>query len=72
MKQIALRIFRETLATIDIPATLARKINLSGSRLEIADFSADLRNFTEIVAIAYGKAAFPMAEGLISSLSPTA
>lgn len=70
MKQTALRIFRETLAGIDIRAALARKINLSGSRLEIADFSADLRNFTEIVAIAYGKAAFPMAEGLVRLLEP--
>ena len=70
MKQTALRIFRETLATIDIPATIARKVNFTGSRLEVADFSADLRNFTEIVAIAYGKAASPMAEGLINLLEP--
>jgi hydroxypyruvate reductase len=70
VKATALRIFRETLATIDIEATIARKVNLTGSRLEVADFSADLRNFTEIVAIAYGKAAFPMAEGLVRLLEP--
>ena len=70
MKQTAQRIFRETLAAIDIPGTLARKLDLSGSRVTVEDFSADLRDFDEILVIAIGKAAFPMAEGLAAILAP--
>jgi glycerate 2-kinase len=70
VKQIARRIFRDTLAAIDIPATLARRLDRSGSRIHWASGSADLRDFREIVVIAFGKAAFAMAEGLNAILSP--
>lgn len=70
MKKIAQRIFSETLAAIDIPATLARKLDLQGSRVHMSDAEIDLRDFRELVAIVYGKAAFAMAGGLIDILAP--
>lgn len=70
MKQVAQRVFRETLAAIDIPATLQRKLARSGSRICAGDTSVDLSDFTAIVAIAYGKASFAMAEGLTQALAP--
>ncbi len=64
MKQTAQRIFRETLAAIDIPATIERKLALSGSSIRAGDASIDLLDFKSIVAIAYGKASYAMARGL--------
>jgi glycerate 2-kinase len=68
VKQTAQRIFRETLAAIDIPATLARKLNRRGSRIQAGDSAINLREYREILAIAFGKAAFPMAEALTAAL----
>ena len=70
MKNIAQRIFSETLAAIDIPATLVRKLHLQGSRIHVAGAEIDLRDFRELVAIVYGKAAFAMAGGLVEILAP--
>ena len=64
MKQTAQHIFRETLAAIDIPASIERKLARSGSRIRAGNASIDLRDFKSIVAIAFGKAAFAMAQGL--------
>jgi glycerate 2-kinase len=70
MKQTALRIFRETLAAIDIRSTLARKLDYHASRICVEDEEINLRDFREIVVIAFGKAAFPMAEGFAAVLAP--
>jgi glycerate 2-kinase len=70
VKQTALRIFRETLAAIDIPATLERKLDFRNSRIHINRTEINLRDFREILAIAFGKAAFAMAEGFSSVLAP--
>lgn len=70
MKQGAQRVFRETLAAIDIPAALQRKLARSGPRIQAGDASVDLRDFNTILAIAYGKASFAMAEGLTQVLAP--
>jgi glycerate 2-kinase len=70
LKQIAERIFRETLSAIDIRATLSRKLARDGSRIRWENETIDLGEFREIVAIAYGKAAFAMAEGLDDVLAP--
>jgi glycerate 2-kinase len=70
VKQIAQRIFRETLAAIDIPATLERKLDLHSSRVHVGAAEIDLREFNELVAIAFGKAAFAMADGLTGILAP--
>ncbi len=70
LKQIARRIFRETLAAIDIPATLRRKLERSGSRIRCGDLLVDLVQFKRICAIVYGKASAAMAEGLLDALAP--
>jgi glycerate 2-kinase len=70
VKQAAQRVFRETLAAIDIPAALQRKLARSGPHIQAGDASVDLRDFNTILAIAYGKASFAMAEGLTQVLAP--
>jgi len=70
LKTIAQRIFRETLAAIDIPATLRRKLERSGSRIRSGDLLVDLAKFERICAIVYGKASAAMAEGLLDVLAP--
>ena len=70
MKQLAQRVFRKTLAAIDIPATLEKTLARSDSRIRAGDATLDLREFGAILAIAYGKASFAMAEGLSRVLAP--
>ncbi len=70
MKQTAQRIFRETLAAIDIPASIERKLARGGSRIRAGNASIDLREFKSIVAIAFGKASYAMAQGLARVLGP--
>jgi glycerate 2-kinase len=70
VKELAKRIFRETLAAIDIPSSLARTLDRSGSCIRAGKSVFDLRDFQSIVAIAFGKAAFAMADGLTQILAP--
>jgi hydroxypyruvate reductase len=70
VKQTAQRIFHDTLAAIDVRATLAKKISRSGSQIQAGKAVIDLNDFQEIVIIAFGKASFPMADGLCAILSP--
>ena len=70
MKQVAQRVFLETLAAIDIPAAVQRKLARSGSRIRAGGASVDLRDFDSILAVAFGKASFAMAEGLTHVLTP--
>ena len=49
---------------------LARKLDRNGSHICWKDETIDLRAFREIVAVAYGKAALAMAEGLRDALEP--
>jgi glycerate 2-kinase len=70
MKEVAQRIFRKTLEAIDIPATLARRLERTGSVIHAEHGPVDLREFREIIAIAFGKASFAMAEGLSAVLAP--
>src|ERR1700719_1824088 len=65
LKQLARRIFHETLAAIDIPATMRRKLWRDGPVLHCGDeIVLDLRAFDRICVIAIGKAAHGMVEGL--------
>jgi glycerate 2-kinase len=68
MKQTALRVFRETLAAINIQAALERKLDCDGKRIHVDRSVINLADFSEFVAIAIGKAAFPMAEALVNVL----
>jgi glycerate 2-kinase len=70
VKQIAERVFRETLAAINIRAAFETKIIRDGFFIRAGAFTADLRDFREIVAIAFGKAAYAMAECLGELLAP--
>jgi hydroxypyruvate reductase len=70
VKATAQKIFRETLAAIRIPAALERSLARAGSRINVGEDILDLRKFSRIVAIAYGKAAFAMAQGLTDILAP--
>ncbi len=70
LKAIAQRIFRETLAAIDIPATLRRKLARAGSHIHCGETAVDLAAFDRICAIAFGKASFAMAAGLLEVLAP--
>jgi glycerate 2-kinase len=70
VKKTAEHVFRHTLAAIDIPAALARKLDRRGSLISAGSSDIDLRDFREIVAIAFGKAALAMARGLHEILTP--
>jgi glycerate 2-kinase len=64
LKQLARQIFNETLAAIDIPAAMQRKLPLQGSVLCLENAQTDLSRFESILVVAIGKAAHAMAEGL--------
>ena len=70
MKETAQRIFRETLAAIDIRETCASKLEPRRTVHYVEAQQIDLREFREILAIAYGKAALAMAEGLDADSPP--
>jgi glycerate 2-kinase len=70
LKQIAQQAFRATLAAIDIRATLVQRLARNGTCICVDDLEIDLAEFREIVGIAFGKAAFAMAEGLSGVLAP--
>jgi len=70
LKQSALQIFRETLAAIDIPATMRRKLAREDSRIHLGGAMLDLAPFERICAVAIGKASVAMSCGLTELLSP--
>jgi len=70
LKQLARQIFHETLAAIDIPATMQRKLRRQGTRIVCGEKTLDLKDFAKIRVVAMGKAAHAMVEGLILSLAP--
>src|SRR6266852_5173482 len=70
LKQLARQIFHETLAAIDIPATMQRKLRLKGTLLVCGDTRIDLRKFEKLRVVAIGKAAHAMVEGLALLLAP--
>jgi hydroxypyruvate reductase len=86
MKQLAERIFRNTLNAIDVRATLPSRLPRSGCLIDVSACGAavgharpaasalssalDLRKFRKVCAIAFGKAAAAMAQGLTDVLAP--
>lgn len=70
LKQLARKIFHETLAAIDIPAAMQRKLLRHGTRLECGEKSFDLSAFEKLRVVAMGKAAHAMVEGLVAVLAP--
>src|SRR6266700_4614270 len=70
LKQIALQIFHETLAAIDIPATMQRKLRRKGALLVCGETRIDLGDFEKLRVVAIGKAAHAMVDGLALVLAP--
>jgi glycerate 2-kinase len=70
LKQLARQIFQQTLAAIDIPAVMERKLIVEGLTLRCGDLAIDLRRFAEIRVVAIGKAAHAMLDGLRALLPP--
>ncbi len=70
LKQLARQIFHETLAAIDIPATMQRKLRRKGTVLMCGETRIDLRDFEKLRVVAIGKAAHAMVEGLALVLAP--
>ncbi len=69
-KEIARRIFRQTLASIDIPRVMERKLPREGSRLILPDAAIDLSQTSRVHVVAIGKAAHAMVTGLECILPP--
>ena len=70
LKDIARHIFSETLAAIDIPAAFERKLARSGTHIRCGTATIDLNAFRQVRVVAYGKAAYAMASGLVGQLAP--
>ena len=70
LKQLARQIFHQTLAAIDIPATMQRKLRRAGTRLLCDGKIFDLREFDKLRVVAIGKAAHAMVDGLALVLAP--
>jgi len=70
LKQSALQIFHETLATIDILPAMRRKLCRTGSRIFVNEAPVDLAAFERICTVSIGKASVAMARGLAETLSP--
>jgi glycerate 2-kinase len=68
LKQMALRIFQETIKAIDIPATMRRKLWVTGTTLRCCDAAFDLRAFDRVLVVALGKASRAMVDGLVKAL----
>jgi glycerate 2-kinase len=68
LKQLARRIFQKTLAAIDIPAAMLRKVRREGSLLHCGAATVDLGAFDRVCLVAIGKAAPAMTEGLFAAL----
>ena len=68
LKQLARRIFHETLAAIDVAAVMQRKLEREGSILRCEDVRVDLRAFAKVRVVAFGKGSHAMVEGLASLL----
>ena len=58
LKHLARLIFHETLAAVDIPAVMRRKVRVEGTVVHCGDLTVDLRAFSKIYVVAIGKAAF--------------
>jgi hydroxypyruvate reductase len=71
-KQLAREIFLHTLASIDIPAVMERKLSLTrdGRHLVLTDASVELADASRILIVAIGKAAHTMVTGLVGLFPP--
>jgi glycerate 2-kinase len=68
LKQLARRVFQQTLAAVDIPGVMQRKLLCTGRLLQCANTQVDLTAFHRTHVIAIGKAAHAMVEGMAAAL----
>jgi hydroxypyruvate reductase len=68
LKQLARRIFHETLAAIDIHGSMQRKLCCEGMNLAVDEMVVDLGAFSRVCVVAVGKAAHAMVDGLVAVL----
>ncbi len=68
LKQLARRIFQETISAIDIPEAMRRKLRRAGQVLCLDNVEVSLPAFANVRVVAIGKAAHAMVEGLASLL----
>ena len=68
LPQIARQAFNRAVAAVDASAAVETAVRIDGERLFVADAEFDLNRTREIYAVALGKAAFKMAQGLSRSL----
>ncbi|HMD05907.1 MAG TPA: DUF4147 domain-containing protein [Candidatus Acidoferrum sp.] len=68
LKQLARRIFQETISAIDITEAMQKKLRRAGAVLCLNNTEVNLRAFTRVRVIGIGKAAHAMVEGLASLL----
>ena len=64
-KQIARQIFQRTLASIDIAATMQRKIQFADGTFVLPDATVALDGISDVRVVAIGKAAHEMLQGLL-------
>jgi glycerate 2-kinase len=67
-KLIAREIFRQTLASINIPSVMERKLLFEGTRLVFLDATIDLARVARVVVAGIGKASHAMVAGLTALL----
>ncbi len=70
LRSTARSIFLETLHRLELRAVMRRKLLRDGDLLAIGSHTYDLSQYKHVVVIAVGKAATPMAEGLLELLEP--
>ena len=70
LRDIALEIFKRTLAAIDVESVVRASVRLDAGRLLIGANEVDLSRFKGVVVIAVGKASVPMARAVEDSLGP--
>lgn len=70
LKAAARSIFSQALASVDVRRSVCAKFERSGSRLRWPGGELDLGEFGSVRAIAYGKASYAMAQGLVDLLAP--
>src|SRR5262245_11138853 len=64
LRNIALEIFKRSLAAIDVESVVRAIVRLDGDWGEICDDAVDLARFNRVIVIAIGKASLPMARAV--------
>ncbi len=69
-REYAEHLFRQALAAVDVPATMAANLSCDGTTLRIRHLQYQLNQYDSIVVVAAGKAALPMTDALAKVVLP--